>query len=106
MLLAAIFGIVGLIFIINGISDRFCKKPVGIYHNLRTPSSDQISDVKAYNKAVGNLYLLYALYFIFNGIILFIDPVKTTIIVVTATFPLALGIMFYYELKIVPKYFI
>lgn len=106
MLAANILLIIGLIFVINGLFDRICKNPVGIYHNLRNPYNSQIKDVKAYNKAVGNLYLLYSLYFILCGIILIFDPIKITIIIVTATFPFAIGLMVYYEMKIVPKYFL
>ena len=48
-----------------GISCFLAKKPVGFFANAEPP---QIRDVKAYNRAVGRLWLVFAVVFALLGI--------------------------------------
>lgn len=65
-----IWAICGLCFIGMGIFDFFSKKekPFGFWANADSPSALQIENVKAYNRALGILWLVYGILFILLGI--------------------------------------
>ncbi|MDY2628492.1 MAG: hypothetical protein SOW08_09325 [Lachnospiraceae bacterium] len=56
---------VGALFFVLGIHAFFAGKPVGFWANAKTP---EIENVKAYNRAVGTIFLVYGVIFILLGL--------------------------------------
>ena len=65
MLAFIIFVLVALIFVAIGISAFFAKKPMGFFANAEM---FEVTDVKAYNRAVGILWCIYGIVMIILGI--------------------------------------
>lgn len=65
MIAFIIWSVVGVIFMIFGISSFFAKKAVGFWANAAMP---EIEDTKQYNYAVGKLWLVFGLIMILLGI--------------------------------------
>ena len=57
--------VVGGLLIALGVAAFFAKKEVGFFNNVK---SLPMEDVKAYNRAVGKLYLVYGAVFVLLGI--------------------------------------
>lgn len=57
----------GLLFIGIGAAAFRSEEPVGFWANAKTPA-DKIKDVPAYNRAVGKLWLVFAVLFIMAGL--------------------------------------
>lgn len=56
-----IFGVCGLIMIIIGITQLYSKEPVGFYSGVKPPETEQLTDVKAWNKKHGIMWIIYGL---------------------------------------------
>lgn len=67
-----IFGIVSLIMIGIGISQLRSTEPVGFYSGEKGPKKDEITDVKAWNKKHGIMWLIYGITIMFSWLIGFI----------------------------------
>ena len=65
MLAFIIFVMVALIFVALGISAFFAKKPMGFFANAEM---FEVTDVKAYNRAVGIMWCIYGIVMIIFGI--------------------------------------
>ncbi len=65
MLAFIIFVLVALIFVVIGISAFFAKKPMGFFANAEM---FEVTDVKAYNRAVGIMWCIYGIVMIILGI--------------------------------------
>ena len=63
-----IWTIVSLMFAAFSLYARCSKKPVGVFSNSPAPKKEDIKDVKAYNKAVSNMWLVFAIIFEIIGI--------------------------------------
>lgn len=65
-----IWSICGVFFIGMGIYDFFSKKekPFGFWANAETLKTLQIENVKAYNRALGILWMVYGILFILLGV--------------------------------------
>ena len=57
--------IVGFIMVLIGVFSFFSKKPAGFWANAKPV---EVKDVKAYNHAVGSLFMIYGLVFNILGI--------------------------------------
>jgi len=64
MLAFIIFVMVALIFVAIGISAFFAKKPMGFFANAEM---FEVTDVKAYNRAVGIMWCIYGIVMIIFG---------------------------------------
>lgn len=60
-----IWSVIGVIFMILGISSFFAKRAVGFWANAPIP---EIEDTKHYNYAVGKLWIVFGLVMILLGI--------------------------------------
>lgn len=78
-----IWAAVGALFSMLGIHAFFAEKPVGFWANAKTP---EIENVKAYNRAVGTVFLVYGVIFILLGLPLLL---KSDIIIFSC-----IGVMF------------
>ena len=56
-----ILGICGLQFIVLGIFQVKNKEPVGFWSGVKPPFRDKISDVTAFNKKHGMMWIIYGL---------------------------------------------
>lgn len=61
----AMWELVGIFFIAMGIGAFFAKKAVGFFNNVRVLP---MRDVKAYNRAVGKLFIGYGAVFMLLGL--------------------------------------
>lgn len=61
---------VGALFFVLGIHAFFAGKPVGFWANAKTP---EIENVKAYNRAVGTIFLIFGGIFILLGLPLLLE---------------------------------
>lgn len=64
-----IFGICALIMIGIGISQIRSKEPVGFYAGEKGPSMEEITDVQAWNKRHGVMWLIYGVVIIISWIV-------------------------------------
>lgn len=96
--------VTGIIFVALGICIMNSKKakPFGFWANAEAP---EVTDVKAYNKALGKLWIIFGVGFIVVGLPLLAGENSPLILlsVVGAMF-LCIGIMTYYSIVIEPKY--
>lgn len=56
-----IYGIVAIVIIIIGINQCRSKTPVGFLGSEEPPSEKELTDVSAYNKAHGKMWMLYGI---------------------------------------------
>ena len=56
-----IFGIVALIMLGIGVSQLKSKVPVGFYTGEKPPKTEQLSDVHAWNKKHGIMWIIYGI---------------------------------------------
>lgn len=66
MLAYIVWALCGCIFFALGISAFVSKKPVGFYANTKEPP--KVTDVRAYNRAVGTLWTVCGAVFILLGL--------------------------------------
>jgi hypothetical protein len=93
------------LFLISGMISARRKKPSGIYSNIKAPKQERISDLKAYNRAVGRLIMGFAAIFIVDGIeALHISDQSAGVLLAASIFPGAIIMMIVYETVIAPKY--
>lgn len=71
IIVCVIFGFVALIMIAIGISNFKSTKPVGFYSGVEPPSPEEITDIHAYNKKHGWMWVAYGIGFIICGILSF-----------------------------------
>lgn len=99
-----IWMIVSIGFVALGIYIMKSKKakPFGFWANAEAP---EVTDVKAYNKALGKLWIIFGVGFGIDGLPLLAGQNEALVIlsVIGAMF-LTIGIMVYYTLAIEAKY--
>ncbi|MBQ9934737.1 MAG: hypothetical protein IJO70_02725 [Lachnospiraceae bacterium] len=99
-----IWVVVGLIFIVMGTYIMKSKKahPFGFWANAEAP---EVTDVDAYNKALGKLWIIFGIGFAIDGLPLLAGQNSALIMlsVVGAMF-LTIGVMIYYTLAIESKF--
>ncbi len=66
-----IWALCGALFLVIGISCFFCKKPVGFWANVK--ETPDIADVRSYNRAVGKLWIVFAVLFTLLGLPLLVN---------------------------------
>lgn len=84
-----IFGLVALIMFGIGISQLRSKVPVGFYTGEKPPKTEQLSDVHAWNKKHGIMWIIYGICIICSWICsVFIGGDS-----INAVFPLCIGVI-------------
>ncbi|SHO45168.1 hypothetical protein [Anaerocolumna xylanovorans] len=107
MLIAIVCWLAAILFIIMGFLASRSKKPAGIYSNIKAPNKDKITDIRAYNKAVGWLLTGYGLLQAAAGVLLLIFQVSDKKAGNLLVFPFFFGAIFMmiiYEAVIAEKY--
>ncbi len=99
-----IWMLVGVLFIAMGIYDCFAKstRPFGFWSNVKPA---EVTDVAAYNKALGKLFIVFGLLFGLLGLPLLAGQNSPWIIfsIIGCLF-LAIGAMVVFTVVIEPKY--
>lgn len=97
-----IWAIVGCIMIGFGVSAFFSKKAVGFWANVKT---FPVKDIRKYNRATGNLFIIYGVIFIVLGIPL-LDGQNSPYILLSVLGVMleTIAIMAVYSLVITKKY--
>lgn len=99
-----IASIVALFFVIAGIWIMKRKKPVRLYSTVKV-SADEITDVNAYNHAVGRMWCIFAIPVFIAGIIELWFPI-VSVIVFCLICTVGIGGTVWYYHKIEEKYFV
>lgn len=94
--------IVGVFFIVIGISSFFSKKPVGFWANVKMC---EVTDARNYNKATGKLFLCFGAVFTIFGLPLLAGQDSPLILLsIAGDMFLIITVMLVYELVIMKKY--
>ncbi len=97
-----IWTIVGIIFILGGLMCFYSKNPKGFWSNIKT---FEVTDVKAYNKALGKLWIVYGAITILLGLpILAGEGSPLIVISIVGMMAEAIFAMVIYVIAIEPKY--
>lgn len=97
--------VIFIFFLVIGIFTIKSKKPAGIYSNVKAPQADIITDVKAYNRACGLLFIGYGGVFGLTGMAsFFISENILGVLIAFIAFFGAIAIMIIYECVISVKY--
>lgn len=95
---------VSLIFVAIGIYDLRAKEVVGFWSNAKKPPVDE-ENIKAYNRAVGILWIVYAVILMLLGLPLLAgDNSPLIVITLLGTLAEVVGLMAVYVLVIEKKY--
>ena len=97
------FALVGLFFLIIGIRCFFSDKPSGFCANAE---QFEVTDVHAYNKAMGKLWIVVAILFTAIGLPL-LNPKNILLVIlvsVVGCMVVSIGIMIFFTTVIEPKY--
>ena len=101
-----IFGLCALFMFGIGISQLKSKDPVGFYSGVEPPSREQLSDVDAWNKKHGTMWIVYGVCIIVSWFIgLFIGDSVYVVIPVTVGLLVPIVFMVIYHHKLEKKYF-
>ena len=102
-----ILGFCALLMFAIGIYQMKSKKPVGFYTGEKAPDEKELSDVSAWNKRHGMMWILYGLCIVSAwGIGLFMDDSLTRLIPLLGFLLLPLPFMVLYHHRLMKKYFI
>ncbi len=99
----SMFALVGVFFLILGIHCFFSNKPSGFWANAE---QFEVTDVRAYNNAMGKMWIVVAILFTALGIPLLNPENILPVIFVTiiGTMLICIGIMIFFSTVIEPKY--
>lgn len=84
-----IMSFVALIFIGNGISQYKSRKPVGFYTGEKPPKEEELTDVRAWNRAHGFMWSGYGILIIASWVSAVF--VKNEVVSVVVTFTIIIG---------------
>ena len=96
--------IVAVIFIVIGIYVMSRGKPMWLWAGSKI-SESEINDVKGYNQAVGKMWCVFSIPMFVGGIVEFILPISSILILVL-TCTVGIGFVVWYYHKIEEKYFV
>lgn len=97
------FALIGLFFLIIGIRCFFSDKPSGFWANAE---QFEVTDVRAYNNAMGRLWIVAALLYTALGLPL-LNPkniLPVILITIVGCMIISIGIMIFFTTVIEPKY--
>lgn len=97
------FALIGLFFLILGIRCFFSDKPSGFWANAE---QFEVTDVRAYNKAMGKLWIVAAVLYTALGLPL-LTPANILLVILISMVGcmlVSIGIMIFFTTVIEPKY--
>ena len=89
IIVCVISGLVALFMIAIGISNFKSIEPVGFYSGVEPPPSQEITDIPAYNKTHGWMWVLYGIGFIICGVLAF--PTNSDLVYALVSCVFAIG---------------
>lgn len=99
----AVWSLVSALMAGIGIVTMNMKKPAGFFANSSAPQ--KVSDVRAYNRSLGCLWIVYAILLLASGLpLLKPQPGAMIIITMLGTVFSTLGLILIYAAVIAPKY--
>ena len=99
------FGIVALIMFGIGITQIRSKDPVGFYSGIKPPTREELTDVDAWNKKHGTMYIAYGICIVSSWICgLVIGDSIYSVIPYTVGLLVPIIIMVIYHHRLVKKY--
>ncbi|MBO4302260.1 hypothetical protein J5839_02820 [Methanosarcinaceae archaeon] len=99
------FIICGPAFILVGFLQYNKKTPAAFYSGENPPGSDELTDVAAWNKYHGYLWIAYGLLFILDPFLLLLsENIYTGIILLTAAVLLETAVMYIRHQRLIRKY--
>ena len=103
---AITLGFCALLMFGIGIFQMKSKKPVGFYSGVKAPDEEEISDVKAWNKKHGAMWILYGICILLAGVCGLITG-SSLLLLIPYLICLLLPIPFMalYHRKLVEKYY-
>lgn len=93
-----------LCFASYGFRAMYSKKPYGIYSYMKAPDSNNITDIKAYNRSVGWLFHGFSFLFILLSFYVHADALTSGILLALTFFLGSLLFMVIYETVIAKRY--
>ncbi len=100
-----IYGATALLMIGIGISQINSKKPVGFFSGEEPPKAEDITDLRAWNKKHGMMWIIYGAFIIFSAIIgYFINDPLLAVIPLSCGMILPVILMVLYHDRLVKKY--
>lgn len=97
------FALIGLFFLIIGIHCFFSNKPSGFWANAE---QFEVTDVRAYNNAMGKMWIVVAVLFTALGLPL-LNPKNILLVIlvsIVGSMVVCIGIMIFFATVIEPKY--
>ena len=102
-----IYGIVAIIMFGIGLSQLKSVEPVGFYSGEKPPQKEQLSDVRAWNKKHGTMWVIYGFCIVGSWICsVFIGDSIYSVIPLTAGILAPVIIMIKYHHSLIKKYFV
>ena len=99
------FGIVALIMFGIGITQIRSKDPVGFYSGIKPPAREELTDVDAWNKKHGTMYIAYGICIVVSWVCgLIIGDSIFAVIPYTVGLLVPVIIMVIYHHRLVKKY--
>lgn len=100
-----IFGFCAFIMVGLGISQLRSKAPVGFYTGEKPPSAEEITDVHAWNKKHGTMWVLYGVVMILSWIIgTLLGDTPSGLIVLLSGVLVPVLVMIWYHHKLIKRY--
>ncbi len=101
-----VFGMVALVMFVIGISQLKSKEPVGFYTGEKPPEKEQLSDVNAWNKNHGIMWVIYSGCIVCSWICsAFIGNSIYSLIPLCTGILVPIPVMIVYHHRLVKKYF-
>lgn len=100
-----VYGFVSLIMIGIGITQLKSKTPVGFYSGEEPPKAEELTDVFAWNRKHGMMWVMYGIVIFLSWFISFlVDDSFWSIISLVAGVCFPLVLMIFYHLALVKRY--
>ena len=102
-----IYGLMSIIMVGIGVSQLKSKDPVGFYNGQKPPEKEQLSDVNAWNKKHGIMWIVYGICIVCSFICYVVigDSIYSTIpLFAGVLLPIVLMVMYHHRL--VKKYYV
>ncbi len=96
-----------LLFVAIGISCFFSAekgKVAGFWASINPLDAEQLTDVAAFNKAVGKLFIAFGIGFALLGLLILYGGLAGAVFTTLGSFAMVIALVVTYVLKIEPKY--
>lgn len=105
IIILVIFFLVALIMLGIGIAQLKCETPVGFYSGEKPPAEDELTDVQAWNRKHGMMWVVYGMIILVSGVAgaAIADSVWCAVVVCSGII-LPVGFMIWYHGRLLRRY--